>query len=73
MLNVKGLWRHPRNQSAQYTDIEYWTNMAKILEDGKFHALFIADVLGPYDVYKGPENFDPGLPGVAQFPMADPL
>jgi hypothetical protein len=47
--------------------------MAKVLEAGKFHALFIADVLGPYDVYKGPENFDPGLAGAAQFPMADPL
>jgi hypothetical protein len=47
--------------------------MARILEAGKIHSIFIADVLGPYDVYKGPENIDPGLPGVAQLPMADPL
>jgi hypothetical protein len=47
--------------------------MAKVLESGKIHSMFIADVLGPYDVYKGPDNFDPGLPGVAQIPMADPL
>ncbi|KAL4887681.1 luciferase-like domain-containing protein [Aspergillus karnatakaensis] len=68
-----GLWRHPRNRSTQYTDIEYWTDMAKILEKGKIHSIFIADVLGPYDVYKGPDNFSPGLPSVAQIPMADPF
>ncbi|KAL2819601.1 luciferase-like domain-containing protein [Aspergillus cavernicola] len=68
-----GLWRHPRNRTTQYTDLEYWTEMAKILEAGKIHSMFIADILGPYDVYKGPENMDPGLPGVAQLPIADPF
>ncbi|CAH0058298.1 unnamed protein product [Clonostachys solani] len=68
-----GLWRHPRNQSAQYTDIEYWTNLAKILEDGKFHGLFIADVLSHYGVYKGAGNIDPSLPGATQFPITDPF
>lgn len=73
MAKYPGLWRHPRNRTTEYTDLEYWTDMAKVLEAGKIHSLFIADVLGPYDVYKGPANFDPGLPGVAQFPMTDPL
>ncbi|KAE8334072.1 luciferase-like domain-containing protein [Aspergillus sergii] len=68
-----GLWRHPRNRTAQYTDIEFWTSLAKVLESGKIHGLFIADVLGPYDVYKGPRNIDPGLAGVAQFPISDPF
>ncbi|KAL3459627.1 luciferase-like domain-containing protein [Aspergillus heterothallicus] len=68
-----GLWRHPRNRTAQYTDLEYWTDIARVLESGKIHSVFIADVLGPYDVYKGPDNFDPGLAGVAQIPMADPF
>lgn len=35
--------------------------------------MFIADVLGPYDVYKGPANVDPALPSGAQFPVNDPL
>ena len=35
--------------------------------------MFIADVLGPYDVYKGPANVDPSLPSGAQFPVNDPL
>lgn len=68
-----GLWRHPRNRSTQYTDIEYWTSIAQVLESGKIHSLFIADVLGAYDVYKGPANFNPGLAGVAQIPISDPF
>ncbi|EXJ77954.1 hypothetical protein A1O3_09113 [Capronia epimyces CBS 606.96] len=68
-----GLWRHPRNRSAHHNDIEYWTDLAKILEAGKFHGLFIADVLGQYDVYKGPGNLEPGLAGAAQFPVSDPF
>ncbi|KAI5861152.1 Nitrilotriacetate monooxygenase component A/pristinamycin IIA synthase subunit A [Durotheca rogersii] len=68
-----GLWSHPRNHASQYKDIEYWVNLAKILEEGKFHGLFIADVLSHYGVYKGNGNIDPSLPGAAQFPMNDPF
>ncbi|OTB03434.1 hypothetical protein M426DRAFT_23797 [Hypoxylon sp. CI-4A] len=68
-----GLWRHPRNQTTRYNDIEYWTNFAQILEAGKFHGIFLADVLSHYDVYKGPRNIDASLPGVAQLPTSDPL
>ncbi|XDG09799.1 hypothetical protein ABKA04_009414 [Annulohypoxylon sp. FPYF3050] len=68
-----GLWRHPRNRSSEYTDVEYWINLAKLLEAGKFHGLFIADVLSHYGVYKGEGNIDPGLPGAAQLPMNDPF
>lgn len=68
-----GLWRHPANKSQDYTDIGYWANLAKTLEDGKFHGLFLADMLGIYDVYKGPGNIAPVLPGGAQFPHSDPL
>ncbi|KAH8650013.1 alkanesulfonate monooxygenase [Xylariales sp. PMI_506] len=67
-----GLWRHPRNRTAQFNDLEYWTDLAKILEAGKFHAVFIADVLSHYGIYKG-GSIDAGLPGAAQFPMNDPF
>ena len=73
ILIGSGLWRHPQNRSQQYNDIDYWIDLAKILEEGKFHGLFIADMLGIYDVYKGPDNIDPVLPGAAQFPISDPL
>ncbi|KAF9890853.1 hypothetical protein FE257_005429 [Aspergillus nanangensis] len=68
-----GLWKHPENRSQEYKDLSYWTDLAKILEDGKFHGLFIADMLGVYDVYKGPGNIEPVLPGAAQFPISDPF
>lgn len=73
LMHCVGLWRHPRNRSAEYNDIEYWTDLAKLLEEGKFHGLFIADVLGHYGVYKGAGNIDPSLPGAVQFPVSDPL
>ncbi|KAF7560381.1 hypothetical protein G7046_g3766 [Stylonectria norvegica] len=52
-------------------DIQYWIDLAKVL-DGNFHALFLADMLGIYDVYKGPGNIKEVLPGAAQFPISDP-
>lgn len=66
-----GLWRHPDDQSYRYTDIEYWTNLAKLLERGRFDGLFIADVLGVYDVYGGDDVA--ALREGAQTPVADPL
>jgi hypothetical protein len=41
-----GLWRHPEDQSTRYTDIDHWVELAKLLEEAKFHSIFIADVLG---------------------------
>ncbi|KAL6703110.1 hypothetical protein ACN47E_010172 [Coniothyrium glycines] len=68
-----GLWRHPRNATQGFNKLKYWTDLAKILDKAGFHALFIADVLGAYDVYKGPANVDPVLASGAQFPIHDPL
>ncbi|KAK7755990.1 hypothetical protein SLS62_001932 [Diatrype stigma] len=68
-----GLWRHPRNQTADYNRLSFWTSLAQTLDRAGFHALFIADTLGPYDVYKGPANVDPALASGAQFPVNDPL
>jgi long-chain alkane monooxygenase len=66
-----GLWAHPRDRSWQYKDLEYWAELAKILERGKFDGLFIADVLGVYDVYQG--NLDAALRHSTQIPVNDPL
>ncbi|KAI1138356.1 Nitrilotriacetate monooxygenase component A/pristinamycin IIA synthase subunit A [Hypoxylon sp. FL0543] len=68
-----GLWRHPRNRTDEYNKLKFWTSLAQLLDDGGFHAMFIADTLGPYDVYKGPANVDPVLASGAQFPVNDPL
>lgn len=68
-----GLWRHPRNETADYNKLSFWTKLAKRLDEAGFHAMFIADTLGPYDVYKGPAAVDPCLAAGAQFPVNDPL
>jgi alkanesulfonate monooxygenase len=65
-----GLWRHPRDRSASYKDLEYWTDLARLLERGKVDALFIADVLGLYDVYAGTP--DAAIRNATQVPLNDP-
>ena len=68
-----GLFKYPKDQGRKYKDIHHWIALAKELEEAKFHAIFFADVLGGYDVYKGPANLDPTIPAAAQFPINDPL
>ena len=46
-----GLWRHPRDRSRHYRTLGYWTDLAKTLERGLFDGIFLADVLGVYDVF----------------------
>ena len=31
-----GLWRHPRDRSADYNRLSYWTDLAQTLERGRF-------------------------------------
>jgi long-chain alkane monooxygenase len=66
-----GLWAHPRDRSASYTDLGYWTELAKTLERGRFDGIFLADVLGLYDVYGG--SPDAALRHAVQVPVNDPL
>ena len=66
-----GLWRHPRDESRRYLDIDYWTGLAATLERGLIDAVFLADVLGVYDVYGG--SRDAAVRGGVQLPVNDPL
>jgi hypothetical protein len=54
-----GLWKHPRNNIAEYTNLKYWMNLAQLLDKANFHPMFVADALGGYDVYKGPADVGP--------------
>ncbi len=66
-----GLWRHPQNTRHRYTELGFWTDHAKLLEEGLFDAVFLADVLGAYDGYRGgPET---ALREAVQIPNNDPL
>jgi alkanesulfonate monooxygenase len=66
-----GLWRHPRDRSRQYKRLPYWIELAQILERGLFDGLFLADVLGVYDVFGGDARA--ALTHAAQIPVNDPL
>lgn len=66
-----GLWRHPDDQSHRYKELTYWTHLAQLLERGTFDGIFIADVLGTYDVYGGTN--EAAIRHGAQVPVADPL
>ena len=66
-----GLWAHPRDRSTEYNTLEYWTDLAKTLERGLFDGLFIADIVGVYDVYRN--NVDLTLQESIQLPVNDPL
>lgn len=66
-----GLWKYPSDRSSEYKDIEYWTDLAKILERGFFTAIFIADVIGYYDVYEN--SLSKSLEDGVQIPVNDPI
>ncbi len=66
-----GLWAHPRDRAAHYTDLDYWTGLARTLERGRFDGIFLADVLGIYDVYGGSPAA--ALRHAVQVPVNDPL
>src|SRR5437763_671349 len=66
-----GLWAHPRDRADRYNTLDYWVELAGILERGKFDALFLADVLGVYDVYRG--SSDAAIANAVQVPVNDPL
>ena len=66
-----GTWRHPRDEGRRYVDIDYWIELAQTLERGRLDALFLADVLGVYDVYGG--SPDAALRHATQTPANEPL
>jgi alkanesulfonate monooxygenase len=66
-----GLWTHPRDRSTEYHRLATWTGLAELLERGMFDGLFLADVLGVYDVHRG--GPDGALRHAVQLPINDPL
>lgn len=65
-----GMWTHPRDTSAQYNQLQHWLELARLLERGLFDGLFLADVLGVYDVMDG--SADAAIRGAVQVPLLDP-
>jgi len=43
---TQGIWAHPDQNRVHYSKIEYWKNIAQLLERGKFDFMFFADTYG---------------------------
>ena len=65
-----GSWRAPGDRSAEYTDTDYWTDVARTAERGGFQAVFFADVRGVYDVYG--DDPETAIEKAVQTPANDP-
>jgi long-chain alkane monooxygenase len=65
-----GLWVRDEDQMHNYTDLDTWVELAKVLERGRFDALFLADVVGVYDVFRGDRVA--ALTQATQVPVNDP-
>ncbi|GJD95046.1 LLM class flavin-dependent oxidoreductase [Methylobacterium iners] len=65
-----GLWTHPRDRSSEYNTLRYWTDQAKLLERGLFDGLFIADIIGVYDIYGS--GIEVTAREAVQLPVNDP-
>jgi len=66
-----GLWVLEGNQRERTTGIDYWIELAQVAEEAGFDAVFLADVVGAYDDFRGgPET---ALREGLQIPNLDPL
>src|SRR3954452_22123102 len=66
-----GMWTHPRDRSTEYNTIGYWQDLARLAERGKFDGIFLADIVGVYDVYRGGPA--PSIGDAVQTPVNDPM
>jgi len=66
-----GLWRHPRDRATSFNRLDLWLDLARLWERGLFDGVFLADVLGPYDVYGGDARA--AVAHAAQLPANDPM
>ena len=67
---TSGSWRNDGDQGNRYTDLQYWTGVAQMLEEAGFDGIFFADNVGYHDVFR--RNGDAALRDAAQFPINDP-
>ena len=66
-----GLWVRDDTRQREFNRIEPWIELARLLEKGGFDALFLADVIGAYDLYRGgPET---AIQEAVQIPANDPM
>ncbi|CCH45620.1 putative monooxygenase [Wickerhamomyces ciferrii] len=66
-------WRVDHDQSSRFTnDVDAWIEYAQKAEEGKLHAIFVADHLVAFDEFEGPHNFKHPAKAGLSFPRIDP-
>ncbi|MDF2575534.1 MAG: class flavin-dependent oxidoreductase [Agromyces sp.] len=65
-----GMWNQPGSRQLEVGSVDYWVDVARTLERGRFDLLFFADVLAPYDIYRG--SRDAAIASAMQIPVNDP-
>ena len=66
----QGMWTRSDTRQLEYTSLAPWIDLAKLLERGGFDAVFFADVLGTYDVFRG--GAETSILEAMQVPVNDP-
>ena len=66
----QGLWVRDDTRQREYTQLDPWLELAQLLERGRFDALFLADVVGLYDTYRG--GAETSITEGMQVPVNDP-
>ena len=65
---TQGIWAHPDQNRIDFNNIDYWANIAKTLERGKFDFMFFADT------YSSPKsNAETAIKEASGFPGNDPM
>src|SRR6478735_3861700 len=67
---VQGQWTRSDTRQREYHSLDPWVELAQLLKRGCFDAIFLADVVGAYDVYRG--DRDAAVRNAVQFPANDP-
>lgn len=67
---VQGQWVRDDTRQREYNTLAPWLDLARLLERGRFDAVFLADVVGAYDVYHG--SREAAVRRAVQFPVNDP-
>lgn len=66
----QGMWAWPGSRQLEYNNLDYWVEIAQLLERGNFDTLFFADVLAPYETFDGSRELS--VYSGMQFPINDP-
>ena len=65
------MWTREDTRQLEFGSLDPWIELAKVAEEGCFDTIFLADVLGLYDNYKG--TADTSLRQAMQVPVNDPM